>query len=383
MDQKQVASIEARLRDAGNGDWKVCFFHHALYSSARYRGPAADLRETLEPLFVKYGVNILFAGHNHVYERVLPQHGIYYFTAGASGSLRAGNLSPSAITAKGFDTDRSSLLLEFAGDDSTSRPRRAQGVAVDFSVIHRAAAEDAVSAAPRISNPAWSLLPTDMRGSTPSRNWRWTCAGRGTTRPTECGSSWTQGCGTSRTIPGASCRPCRATGSSACCVTPVCGRRSMNSCRPSAAAPRRRHGSSDVSVIAADLGGLLQHGVHVERSPADLLGRAWQRGGRPAQGRQRSRSAGGRRGAPVPAGILPPGDRQGRGPAGALSLQRSGTAAHHGRAPPERRVAAAGDCPARLLGLVACLAGSGRPGEALPPGQQRRGQRAVAPRHHE
>ena len=71
----------------------------------------------LEPLFVKYGVDVVFAGHEHVYERVHPQQGIYYFTEGASGSLRAGNLAPSTITAKGFDTDRSFMMIEIAGDD--------------------------------------------------------------------------------------------------------------------------------------------------------------------------------------------------------------------------------------------------------------------------
>ena len=34
MDPKQTAWLEAQLRDAGNGDWKICYFHHPLYSSA-------------------------------------------------------------------------------------------------------------------------------------------------------------------------------------------------------------------------------------------------------------------------------------------------------------------------------------------------------------
>ena len=104
MDPKQTAWIETQLREAGNGDWKICYFHHPLYSSGRYHGPAIDLRKVLEPLFVKYGVDVVFSGHDHVFERIRPQKGIYYFIEGASGSLRAGNLAPSAITAKGFDT---------------------------------------------------------------------------------------------------------------------------------------------------------------------------------------------------------------------------------------------------------------------------------------
>jgi predicted phosphodiesterase len=137
MDPKQTAWLEIQLREAGNGDWKICYFHHPLYSSARFHGPAIDLRKVLEPLFVKYGVDVVFAGHDHVYERVRPQQGIYYFTEGASGSLRPGDLAPSAITAKGFDTDRTFMMIEIAGDDLYFQATSRIGVAVDSGVIHR------------------------------------------------------------------------------------------------------------------------------------------------------------------------------------------------------------------------------------------------------
>jgi len=137
LDPKQTAWIETQLREAGNGDWKICYFHHALYSSARFHGSATDLRKVLEPLFVKYGVDVVFAGHDHVYERVRPQQGIYYFTEGASGSLRAGNLAPSTLTAKGFDTDRSFMMVEIAGDDMYFQTTSRTGAEVDSGVIHR------------------------------------------------------------------------------------------------------------------------------------------------------------------------------------------------------------------------------------------------------
>jgi predicted phosphodiesterase len=137
LDPKQTAWVETELRGAGNGGWKICYFHHPLYSSARTHGPATDLRKVLEPLFVKYGVDVVMAGHDHVYERVLPQKGIYYFTEGASGELRTGDLAPSAITAKGFDSDRSFMLMEIAGDDLYFQAISRTGVAVDSGVIHR------------------------------------------------------------------------------------------------------------------------------------------------------------------------------------------------------------------------------------------------------
>jgi len=137
MDPKQSAWLETQLRDAGKGDWKICYFHHPLYSSGKFHGPSLDLRQLLEPLFIKYGVDAVFAGHDHVYERVHPQHGIYYFTEGASGELRAGNLGHSEITDKGFDTDRSFMLIEIAGDEMHFQTISRTGVTVDSGVIHR------------------------------------------------------------------------------------------------------------------------------------------------------------------------------------------------------------------------------------------------------
>jgi 3',5'-cyclic AMP phosphodiesterase CpdA len=137
MDPKQLAWIESELKSAGKSDWKICYFHHPLYSSGRFHGPATDLRLVLEPLFVKYGVNVVFAGHEHVYERVHPQHGIYYFTEGSSGQLRAHNLNPAAITDKGFDTDRTFMLVEISGDDLFFETLTRTGQSVDSGSIHR------------------------------------------------------------------------------------------------------------------------------------------------------------------------------------------------------------------------------------------------------
>ena len=137
MDPKQAAWLETQLRDAGNGDWKICYFHHPLYTSAKFHGPSLDLRQSLEPLFIKYGVDVVFSGHEHVYERVHPQHGIYYFTEGSSGELRPGDLARSAITDKGFDTDRSFMLIEIAGDEMYFQTISRTGDTVDSGVIRR------------------------------------------------------------------------------------------------------------------------------------------------------------------------------------------------------------------------------------------------------
>ena len=85
--------------------------------------------------------------------------------------------------------------------------------------------------------------------------------------------------------------------------------------------------------VSPDLRRLFQHGIHVERGLAHLLGRAWQCGRRSAQSRQRSGRASGWRGTALPARLFSPGDRQGRSAAGPLPVQRSRTVADHAVAP--------------------------------------------------
>lgn len=79
------------------------FFHHPLYSSGGRHGSDRALREQLEPIFLKHGVNVVLSGHDHFYERIKPQKGITYFVSGAAAKLRRGDIERSPLTAKGFD----------------------------------------------------------------------------------------------------------------------------------------------------------------------------------------------------------------------------------------------------------------------------------------
>lgn len=137
LDPEQLAWLEKELANAGKTDWKICFFHHPLYSSGTTHGSSTELRVVLEPLFLKYGVHVVFAGHEHVYERLKPQKGIYYFTEGASGELRAGNLRKTDLTAAGYDKDRSFLTVEISGDDLYFQAISRTGVTIDSGTIQR------------------------------------------------------------------------------------------------------------------------------------------------------------------------------------------------------------------------------------------------------
>lgn len=136
MDQPQLQWLEKELTASGS-DWKIVFFHHPLYSSGGTHGSDFQLRAQLEPLFLKHGVDAVFAGHEHFYERLKPQKGIYYFTSGGAGKLRGGDLKKTDLTAKGFDTGYHFMLIEIAKDGLHFEAISEQGKAVDSGVLPR------------------------------------------------------------------------------------------------------------------------------------------------------------------------------------------------------------------------------------------------------
>ena len=157
MDKQQLTWLEKELQNSGS-DWKICYLHHPLYSSGAFHGSSTDLRLLLEPLFVKYGVQVVFSGHEHVYERVKPQKGIYYFIEGASGELRKGNLRNKGLTAVGYDQDRSFMLVEIAGDELYFQTISRTGLRVDSGVIPRVVKTAAASSLPAL-RAAQGYLP--------------------------------------------------------------------------------------------------------------------------------------------------------------------------------------------------------------------------------
>jgi len=136
MDPKQLAWAEGALDQPGDG-WTICYFHHPLYSDAGRHGPDVELRVLLEPLFLRHGVNVVFSGHEHVYERIIPQKGITYFVDGSSGQLRKGDITRSGQMAAAFDQDQTFMLVEVAGDELFFQAISRTGQVVDSGVVRR------------------------------------------------------------------------------------------------------------------------------------------------------------------------------------------------------------------------------------------------------
>jgi hypothetical protein len=146
LDKEQIAWLEKELAASGS-DWKIAFFHHPLYSSGATHGSATEIRQVLEPIFLKYGVSLVLAGHEHFYERIKPQHGIQYFTLGSSAKLRKGDIKRTDLTAKGYDADHVFMLCEIQGDVMSFQVINKAGKTIDSGSIQRPAAVNTTSAA--------------------------------------------------------------------------------------------------------------------------------------------------------------------------------------------------------------------------------------------
>jgi predicted MPP superfamily phosphohydrolase len=133
----QVAWIEKELASS-NEEWKIPYFHHPLYSSGKRHGSDAGLAAVLEPLFVKAGVSVVFAGHDHFYERIKPQKGIVHFVTGSGGKLRRNGIDRrTGLTDVGFDTDQAFLAAEIDGDQLFFNAISRTGAVVDSGIIER------------------------------------------------------------------------------------------------------------------------------------------------------------------------------------------------------------------------------------------------------
>jgi predicted phosphodiesterase len=136
MDKEQLDWLDKELAASGS-DWKIPFFHHPLYSSGSTHGSDMALRDQLEPLFLKYSVDVVFSGHDHFYERIKPQKGIQYFVSGGAGKVRKGDLQDEGLMAKGFDAGYHFMLIEIDGDQMHFQVISDLGKTIDSGIVLR------------------------------------------------------------------------------------------------------------------------------------------------------------------------------------------------------------------------------------------------------
>lgn len=101
---------------ASKAKWKIAYFHHPLYNYGKHHGADLDLRAQVQPLFEKFGVNVVFSGHEHVYEHLKPVDNIYYFVLGSSGKLMTHDIKTSDQIVKSYDENQTFMVVEISGD---------------------------------------------------------------------------------------------------------------------------------------------------------------------------------------------------------------------------------------------------------------------------
>lgn len=108
--------------------WKVVLIHRPVYHNRPSRAADEDLRNAFTPLFDRYGVDVVFAGHDHVYARSYPLSGGKWKGAAGSGPVyitvgRSGTKTFARAQAKDWDAafynplqQPNYLTVEVSGD---------------------------------------------------------------------------------------------------------------------------------------------------------------------------------------------------------------------------------------------------------------------------
>ena len=89
---EQYGWLEQTLKET-DAMWRIVWFHHPPHSSGNHGGSVAQ-REAFAPLFEKYKVDMVFNGHDHIYERSFPmqanrrvdESGVIYVVTGGGGA---------------------------------------------------------------------------------------------------------------------------------------------------------------------------------------------------------------------------------------------------------------------------------------------------------
>lgn len=134
----QQAWLEQALAES-DAEWKVAVMHHAPYSSSPKRGSFTEFRDIVHPLFVEHGVQLVLAGHDHIYERTQPQDDVTYVVTGAGAKLSdIGTSDFTAVTKKVLQF----MLVEIEGDLMTIQAIDTTGTVFDEVAIDKDGIEE-------------------------------------------------------------------------------------------------------------------------------------------------------------------------------------------------------------------------------------------------
>ena len=150
-DPEQIKWLDQVYADAGT-KWRIAFFHHPLYSSGRHAAESRDvIRPALEPALIRNHVDVVFSGHEHLYERIKPQHGLNLFVSGGGGRYLY-DYKPSEFDEVGL-SEHHFMVAEIAGDRLFFESITHAQELIDCGIIYRTS--DAAAKKPDDTTAKW------------------------------------------------------------------------------------------------------------------------------------------------------------------------------------------------------------------------------------
>lgn len=132
--REQIAWLDEALA-ASTAPWKVGLLHHPPYSSGQH-GSSLRVRDAVQPLFARHGVQVAFTGHDHHYERTTPQDGVVWIVSGAGCKLS--RVGRSDFTAHAESTLQF-MLVDIDGETMDLRSITTDGTVIDQVILERGA----------------------------------------------------------------------------------------------------------------------------------------------------------------------------------------------------------------------------------------------------
>ncbi|MFO0972301.1 MAG: metallophosphoesterase [Phycisphaerae bacterium] len=121
--------------------WKFAYFHHPPFTGSTHKASEQEfVRDIFVPLFDEFAVDVVFAGHNHLYERTQPLRrgqvaapgaGTVYVVSGAGGVSRY----PEEPDAPAYIATSNSAVFSFTQVDLSPARLELRQVSIDGAVI--------------------------------------------------------------------------------------------------------------------------------------------------------------------------------------------------------------------------------------------------------
>lgn len=168
----RVGSAQYRWLDQelGRSDrqWKVVYLHYPMYG----QGSFTEVRDAVQPLLAKHGVQLVVAGHEHSYSRSVPIAGVTHILTGGGGQM----VYPILKNKPAWLTRRVAAFhhveVHVASDQLVVRAIDEHGKRIDTAVIpYRGvgqARQGAQQLAPDVAAPRRRARQRRARGSAPA-----------------------------------------------------------------------------------------------------------------------------------------------------------------------------------------------------------------------